>query len=521
MTIDQKIISQPNIPPKQSFVKGYECKGAPPLTYFFEEVLVNQKILSKYGLRGESDLFCYSRDGLVGVYYEKGQQQLSAQQFAEFFQSATNRQQYLDNLSNIMLQIKDYVRQVESLDVDRLSLEQTWSWVDRQQALYAEAFALYLASQPHRLKALEDLISLSLRKRIAKVKVGDCLSRLATSSKLSDIALERRDWLKYLKSLRSQIGDKPKLKDELTTNPKFQKQFKEHCRRYRYLTIGDGQWQFNQVYFDNNLVADNQMTKQSIDEELAEIQTRSAKLENEKDRVASRLNLPAKTIELANFLADIGHLRLSYRTQVVIPLIWAWIQISDPLIVNFNLISNPTALEWLNFQEFQSLRKGSNPELIKTAKKRQASGQFLVLLQSGQERFLYGQEAEKAFMKLQPKPPSRSTDNQLQGATAQGGFAKGKACVYKWNDSLDDKLKQMDKHKILITGQTRPTMVPLIRKAQAIVTDEGGITSHAAIISRELGIPCLLNTVHATDFFQDGDLVEVDAGAGVVRRVES
>ena len=191
-----------------------------------------------------------------------------------------------------------------------------------------------------------------------------------------------------------------------------------------------------------------------------------------------------------------------------------------PSDVNFDLISHPTALEWLSFQEFQSLRKGLNPELIKTAKKRQASGQFLVLLQSGQERFFYGQEAEKVFTKLRPEPPSRFVDNQLQGATAQAGFAKGKACVYKWNDNLNDKLKQMDKHKILITGQTRPTMIPLIRKAQAIVTDEGGITSHAAIISRELGIPCLLNTIHATDFFKDGDLVEVDAGAGLVRRIE-
>ena len=81
MAVDPKTISQS----ERLFIKGYECKATHPLTYFLEEVLVNQKILSKYGLRGESDLFCYSRDGLVGVYYEKGQQQLSAQQFAEFF----------------------------------------------------------------------------------------------------------------------------------------------------------------------------------------------------------------------------------------------------------------------------------------------------------------------------------------------------------------------------------------------------------------------------------------------------
>jgi len=58
--------------------------------------------------------------------------------------------------------------------------------------------------------------------------------------------------------------------------------------------------------------------------------------------------------------------------------------------------------------------------------------------------------------------------------------------------------------------------VPAMKKAAAIVTNEGGVTSHAAIVSRELGIPCVIGTKIATEVLHDGDLVEVDANHGKV-----
>ncbi|MBA7490653.1 Pyruvate kinase [subsurface metagenome] len=62
--------------------------------------------------------------------------------------------------------------------------------------------------------------------------------------------------------------------------------------------------------------------------------------------------------------------------------------------------------------------------------------------------------------------------------------------------------------------------MPAIKKAIAIVTDEGGITSHAAIVSRELNIPCIVGTQKATKIFKDGDKIEVRANHGVVRILE-
>ena len=68
-----------------------------------------------------------------------------------------------------------------------------------------------------------------------------------------------------------------------------------------------------------------------------------------------------------------------------------------------------------------------------------------------------------------------------------------------------------------MTSMTTTNMVPLIRHAAAIVTDEGGITCHAAIISRELKIPCVVGTQIATKVLKNGDRVEVDADNGTVK----
>lgn len=73
---------------------------------------------------------------------------------------------------------------------------------------------------------------------------------------------------------------------------------------------------------------------------------------------------------------------------------------------------------------------------------------------------------------------------------------------------------------ILVAPETTPDFVPAMKKAKAIITDQGGITSHAAIVSRELGVPCVIGTKIATKVLKDGDFVEVDANKGIVKIVK-
>ena len=67
---------------------------------------------------------------------------------------------------------------------------------------------------------------------------------------------------------------------------------------------------------------------------------------------------------------------------------------------------------------------------------------------------------------------------------------------------------------------TSVDFVPIMDKAGAFVTNEGGITSHAAIVSREMNKPCIIGTQNATQVIKDGDMVEVDAERGIVKILE-
>jgi pyruvate,water dikinase len=75
----------------------------------------------------------------------------------------------------------------------------------------------------------------------------------------------------------------------------------------------------------------------------------------------------------------------------------------------------------------------------------------------------------------------------------------------------------MKNGQILVAETTSPELLPACKKAGAIVTNQGGLLSHAAIVSRELKIPCIVGVGNATDVLHDGDEVEVDADKGIVK----
>ncbi len=110
----------------------------------------------------------------------------------------------------------------------------------------------------------------------------------------------------------------------------------------------------------------------------------------------------------------------------------------------------------------------------------------------------------------------RNKGTQIKGQVAQRGKASGNAKIV-----LNQKqFKKFKEGEILVTSMTRPEFIPLMKKALAIITDEGGLTCHAAITSRELKIPCITGTQNASRLIKDGDYVEVDANKGIVEIVE-
>src|SRR3989338_8961907 len=91
------------------------------------------------------------------------------------------------------------------------------------------------------------------------------------------------------------------------------------------------------------------------------------------------------------------------------------------------------------------------------------------------------------------------------------GRIHGKACII-----LDAKKDIFIPGSIMITSMTRPDFVHLMRQPKAIITDEGGLTCHAAIVARELGIPCIIGTRNASKALRNGQKIVLDLDTGRV-----
>src|ERR1035437_3426949 len=110
---------------------------------------------------------------------------------------------------------------------------------------------------------------------------------------------------------------------------------------------------------------------------------------------------------------------------------------------------------------------------------------------------------------------NKNDDGAIKGEIGNKGKVTGRVHIILKRNQFDEFIDG----EVLVTGMTRPEFVPLMKKSIAIITDEGGITSHAAIVSRELKKPCIIGTKIATQVLKDGDIVEVDADNVVVRKL--
>ena len=119
---------------------------------------------------------------------------------------------------------------------------------------------------------------------------------------------------------------------------------------------------------------------------------------------------------------------------------------------------------------------------------------------------------QEVVLKIEKLLYGKNEGKQLQGQTAYPGKVKGVVRIV-----LDPAMENTFKEgEILVTGMTRPEYLSLVQKSAGFITDAGGILSHAAITARELKKPCVIGTETATKMLKNGDLVEIDAGAGII-----
>ncbi|MBZ9578140.1 hypothetical protein KJA13_03925 [Patescibacteria group bacterium] len=171
---------------------------------------------------------------------------------------------------------------------------------------------------------------------------------------------------------------------------------------------------------------------------------------------------------------------------------------------------NEDDLAYLDYSELEDFIKG-NFDISLLKKRKQGS---LFVFQKDKFKVFYKDEIEKIINKILRS--EKEEISEFPGTIASSGKAAGAVKIV----IRQEDISKFEKGDILVSTMTRPEHAPAIKKAAAIVTNEGGITCHAAIVSRELGIPCIIGTKIATRALKDGDLVEVDTNKGVVKIIK-
>lgn len=137
---------------------------------------------------------------------------------------------------------------------------------------------------------------------------------------------------------------------------------------------------------------------------------------------------------------------------------------------------------------------------------------YVLWLKNGKIKLYTDAVAHKIEEKQVP-PEKNIRIKEINGVVACKGKVVGKVRIV----NTQTQLEQMEMGEVLVSVMTTPRLLLAVKKASAIITNEGGITCHAAVVSREFGIPCIIGTKNATTILKNGDLVEVDATSGIVK----
>lgn len=355
---------------------------------------------------------------------------------------------------------------------------------------YVRMWTVFLIGDP-----LASIVRKHLARKIKNEKILDELILTFSSPlKPNDVLNERKDILKIAKQ-------KSKLSKE-----KFLKKIEKHTKKYQHIPMFD----FDHSPYTKDHFLDEIKKIKNPQKELKEINKLFTHRNQDFRRELKKLKPNKELRNLLKMLKDMVYLR-DYRDMLRQKLNLTIRKLYQEIGQRLGLTLEKSA--YLTNQEIINYLRDNKKFFQKEVKKR--ANKFL-LIQKGDRIRLYSGSIvlEKAREGLGSAKKDRLSS--FKGKIGAKGKAKGRVRIVYTNKDLY-KVKEGE---ILVATMTRQDFVAAIRKSKAIITDEGGVTCHAAIISRELKIPCVVGTKIATNVLKDGDLVEVDAFKGIVRKLK-
>lgn len=437
---------------------------------------------------------------------------------------SSKSRKYIDKIAdNFIKRWNDFVKiadQAEKIDFKKLSNQELnkWYnmlfWTEVKAVSWAYIVDCFLTSGAE--DWLRNLIPEELKDKISPKKLLKIIEVLTSPVRDSFVNEEKISLLKIAVSINKEarlnkLAKGKKLQEllkEIKKYPKIQNSLKKHRDNYHWIENSYAKaHNFPVKYFIQKII---DLFKDSIDikKELKIETERTKKNKEAKEKtfkqykVSQRLKNIIHNAEVFTYMQDT-------RKQGVLRLNHFLFQFIKEL-TRRTKISKQEALYVIEPEIKDILLKG---KINRRELKARIKKSFMFISTNGYN-ILFGKGAEQIDMRVFYK--DLGFINEARGTVASPGEVQGKVRVLKSNLEIS----KFKKDEILVTNNTTPEFVPAMKKAKAIITEQGGITTHAAIISRELDVPCIIGVKDATRIFKTGYLVEVDTSQGLVKIIK-
>lgn len=349
-------------------------------------------------------------------------------------------------------------------------------------------------------------------------KTANYFSILSSSEKMSEVQQEEIARLELIKELEKENKNLIKVlkgkSAKLFLNkikgeyPDLYKKIKKHAKQFKWLPyayIGPGLSEEGTIDLMKNCLS----KKESASKQIKKINDHYKKLPGEKRKIIKEINLSNNLkyiFKVYCFFMYLKDMRKGIYQKSYVAM--------DPIIeeVSDRIGLTIQEVKYLTLEETKEALL-NNKNFKNIAKER--TKYCMALTERGKTVFLKKEEIKKINKDIS-REEFKEDIAEIKGMVAFAGKVRGIAKIIEIAEDMP-KLKEGD---ILISPATNPDLVPAMKKAKAFVTDTGGIACHAAIVSRELKVPCIIGTKIATKVIKDGDLVEVDAINGIVRIIK-
>ncbi len=409
------------------------------------------------------------------------------------------RSEFLSKSAFARKAFDDFYEEVLKKDLKKASNEELLKLLDKYSELYKNVTRWFDFSQAEFIDPPHEFLKKQLEKYFTAGEIPKVVAVVLTPTELDIVKREEIALIRLALANYTQ--------DELYV----------HSIKYSILYYNSYDKRANLLFLENRINELKKLGVSKLKGKIEEIKTNLIELKHNQDKLLEKIK-DNEIKELAMLLRDIGIDRFELKNS--------WAGAEYRFIALFEEIAlriQANLKEFFDCYTLEDTRNGliNNFKLSKEEieEKREA---YAFLLENNVLTYFFGNKAKILAENLVSDYFAQKFES-LNGTIANPGIARGRARIVKvvGIDELVNDLKDFQQGEILITTMTQPNMVLLIQKAAAIVTDQGGITSHAAVLSREFKIPCIVGTHSATKVLKTGDFVEVDANNGIVRIIEN